>query len=309
MIKFDILQERKGAPVNFIIMSLMFFMCLETALGSPNQIIAPLTETPYEPVTHPPMYRPASPTDESDFKEDLDEALNHARTALRHITQNARSTVIFDIDGTALNSKLSGTSYLLWSDEELFFYLPVPEVLAFYRELVARNFKIIFLSSRLSRSTPKCEFDDIRSATANNLHEAGYTRYERIITMSNEERQRFRPGQWKELVRTHLVEREGYDIVLALDDTPENLVGKYVGYPTLIPNWLDLQRPTNQTTLVGASCHTPCVLAGLQDAYTPAPLPGFDGLKAFAESVNRLRFAISALPMSGANCAARLTYQ
>lgn len=197
-----------------------------------KEIIIPL-ETPYEPSTVHSAYRPQGST----YSQILTEALTEARAVLQHVIPQKDSAVIFDIDDTLLNTKKpSGTSAFLWSEHVLLFYQAIPEMLDFYNEILARGFKIILLSGRLTKSTYTSRVDDVLSATAHNLSEAGYAGYSELICMPHEDRKKYRISYWKEMMRKKLVDEKKYDIFLTVDDDPNNLVGECIGYPIEMPS-------------------------------------------------------------------------
>lgn len=162
----------------------------------------------------------------------IDDAINH----IEKMKINNNSTVIFDIDETALSNyeytKSIGFGFIPdfwnnWVKEGK--GKAIKETKRFYDYLISKNIRIVFLTGR---------YEELREATLKNLIEQGYTKFDTIITRTNEERN-IPAAEFKAKKREELV-KKGYEIIANIGDQWSDLVGGNSGYKIKLPNYLYL---------------------------------------------------------------------
>lgn len=170
------------------------------------------------------------------FDEELDEVISEAKEKFENIQVKNNSVVIFDVDETALNNyelaEQMGFGYVYKMNKEWNSELKAPaikRVKDFYDYLLARGFRIIFLTGR---NFPEYE------VTYKNLKQAGYTQFDTLITQREDEL-KLKPTEFKSSKRVELTEG-GYDIVGTVGDQWSDLEGPDHGIQVKIPNYLYL---------------------------------------------------------------------
>ena len=143
------------------------------------------------------------------FDEELDEVIREAKDKFSKVEFKENSVVIFDVDETVLDNyelaKEMGFGYVYKMNKEWNSEMKAPAIEAvkdLYDYLLARGFKIIFLTGR---NYPEYE------VTYKNLKQAGYTQFDTLITQREDEL-KLKATEFKSLKRVELTEK-GYDIV------------------------------------------------------------------------------------------------
>jgi predicted secreted acid phosphatase len=168
------------------------------------------------------------------FDEEIKLVVDEAIEKLKNIKFNENSTVVFDIDETAL----SGYDYALqldfgyewnsWTEWQLKAEAPpIKEVKRLYDYLVDKNINIVFLTGKR---------DITYESTYKNLIEAGYTKFDTLICRSEEE-YKLKAEEYKTYHRKKLTET-GLEIIMCVGDQKSDLEGKYTGIKVKIPNYL-----------------------------------------------------------------------
>lgn len=168
------------------------------------------------------------------YEIDTKDAVDKAIEKFAAVEPGQNAAVVFDVDETAITSY---DFYKKWD----FAYVPryfdmwvdsakapaIPSVLDLYNYLLKRNFKVIFVTGRK---------DFQYMSTFNNLVNAGYARFDTLITKGVEY-----VGQtaekFKSEKRTELVEN-GYSIAGTVGDQWSDLNGPHHGIQVKIPNYL-----------------------------------------------------------------------
>jgi len=168
------------------------------------------------------------------YDKELDDVITDAKQKFSKVEVKNNSVVIFDIDETALNNyglaKQMDFGYLYdlnkkWNEE---LKAPaIPQTQDLYNYLLHRGAKIIFLTGR-----NYTEYE----VTYKNLVQAGYTKFDTLITQSKED-QKLKSQEFKSKVRTELTNK-GYEIVGTVGDQWTDLNGPYSGIQIKIPNYL-----------------------------------------------------------------------
>lgn len=151
--------------------------------------------------------------------------------ALEQLPSNA--AIIFDIDDTALSNfefsercKQSGekftTAFRQYVHEA---NAPaIPEVLEFYKKIVALDIKVIFLTYR---------HEKYAEYTAANLKSCGYTNYHGLILRSDAETS-LSAADYKQACRKR-VTQDGYAIIATIGDQASDFVGDNTGIKIKLP--------------------------------------------------------------------------
>ena len=170
------------------------------------------------------------------FDEELDEVIREAKDKFSKVEFKENSVVIFDVDETVLDNyelaKEMGFGYVYKMNKEWNSEMKAPAIEAvknLYDYLLARGFKIIFLTGR---NYPEYE------VTYKNLKQAGYTQFDTLITQREDEL-KLKATEFKSLKRVELTEK-GYDIVGTVGDQWSDLEGPDHGIKVKIPNYLYL---------------------------------------------------------------------
>lgn len=170
------------------------------------------------------------------FDKELDDVIRKAKDKFSKVKFTDNSVVIFDVDETALdNYGLAeemgfGYNYKMnkeWNSEMK--SPAIPGVKNLYNFLLARGFKIVFLTGR---NFPEYE------VTYKNLKQAGYTQFDTLITQREDEL-RLNATEFKSSKRIELT-GNSYDIVGTVGDQWSDLEGPNHGIQVKIPNYLYL---------------------------------------------------------------------
>lgn len=168
------------------------------------------------------------------FDEEMYNVIEDAKEKFSKVEINKNSAVIFDVDETALNNydlaKLMDFGYVYELNKKWDQELKAPAIkqtqdLYFY--LLSRGVKIIFLTGR-----NYSEYD----VTFKNLIQAGYTKFDTLITQRKEE-QSIKSQEFKSNKRIELTQR-GYEIIGTVGDQYSDLTGAYTGIKIKLPNYL-----------------------------------------------------------------------
>ena len=168
------------------------------------------------------------------YSKETEEVINNAIDKFKSISAGDSAAVIFDVDDTAL-------SYYELGKKISFGYVPelwdkwidtatvpaIPQVKKLYDFLVARGFRIIFLSGRKDYNYP---------GTIRNLDLAGYTKFDTLIVRDKNKYDQDAVN-YKSSKRTRLVEK-GYKIVGTVGDQWSDLEGPDHGIQVKIPNYI-----------------------------------------------------------------------
>lgn len=172
-----------------------------------------------------------------EFDRDVNRVVDHA---LLHFSCDAglntdseeKRTVVFDIDDTVLSNyddmrKIEfGYISKLFHDWVLRADAPaIKPVRRLYDHLVDCGYHIVFLTGR--------RFDEYE-ATVKNLHEQGFTQFDKLIVRSPVET-KITAQEYKFIERTKL-RAEGYTIVGSVGDQCSDLCCEDVGFTVKIPN-------------------------------------------------------------------------
>ncbi len=181
--------------------------------------------------------------DSGKFNRELQEVLLKAERDLATIAVTENSIVVFDVDDTVI-SHLEYFKYCILNnldpDETFWDYIKaanspaIQHVLEFYKKLVSRGFKVIFLTARKEK---------YRQETHRTLLNAGYTDFEKLILKTDEHQQLFdnlpdKSGSYKKHCRKQLVEQEGFTIVACVGDQKSDVEGDHSGIQIKLPNYL-----------------------------------------------------------------------
>lgn len=168
------------------------------------------------------------------YNRDLTEILSDAVKDFSGIKPREKSVVIFDVDETALSNyeviKQLEFGYLpeYWHNWILQSKAPaIDEVKEFYKMLIGRGFKVVFITGR-----NHTEYD----ATFRNLIRAGYTKFDTLIVRS--------PGMkdaaannFKSIERLVLTQL-GYVIEGCVGDQQSDMEGDFTGIKVKLPNYM-----------------------------------------------------------------------
>ena len=160
----------------------------------------------------------------------VDDAINKFKS----VKSDDSAVVVFDIDDTAL-------SYYELSKKIQFGYVPklwdewvdrdtvpaIPQVKKLYDFLVARGFRIIFLSGRKDYNYP---------GTIRNLNLVGYTKFDTVI-VKNKDEYDLSALKYKSIKREKLT-ANGYEIAGTVGDQWSDLKGPDHGIQVKIPNYI-----------------------------------------------------------------------
>jgi acid phosphatase len=172
--------------------------------------------------------------EEGRYGKECTEIINRAMKEISDLSLDNNSTVIFDVDDTALSNyeytKQIGFGYshpvwIEWINSGK--ATAIPEVKNFYNWLISKNIKVIFITGR-----------DVETyaATRKNLWEQGYTKFDTLIVRSDGER-KLPAAEYKSMKREELASK-GYNIIACVGDQASDLTGKYVGIKIKLPNYL-----------------------------------------------------------------------
>lgn len=181
------------------------------------------------------------------YNQQLDTVTQQAKIAFEKIENKKNSAIIIDIDDTALSRATSPGVVVVNNVKTVFPYFPaLNQVRVLYKDLVSMGFKIFFLTARMDKTSQNLSFFDCYEATVCNLQKEDYSTFEQVICAPLATRNKICHkangdanvevdllAEWKESERNKIAEK--FTIAGTIDDTEENLRGKNVGYPVLIP--------------------------------------------------------------------------
>ncbi len=169
-----------------------------------------------------------------EYSKELKEILNDASKKISKNQNYENAAVVFDVDETVLSNyehiKETGYGYVpeLWYNWVNSAKAPaIPEVLEFYKNIVDKNIKIIFLTGRKSESY---------EATIKNLKETGFTEFDTLICKSKTY-DGAPAGNYKRIERTVMTEK-GYKIIACVGDQWSDMQGENTGEKIKLPNYL-----------------------------------------------------------------------
>jgi len=171
-----------------------------------------------------------SGTFDAECKQIIDDAI----AQIEKIKLSDSSAVVFDIDETALSNydltKEIGFGFRadLWDAWlQKASAKAIPQTKRFYDWLISKNIRVIFLTGRSEKE---------REASAKNLYNEGYTKYDTLIVRNPDEKKipaaEFKAGKRERLTR------KGYKIIACVGDQWSDLVGGNAGIKIKLPNYL-----------------------------------------------------------------------
>ncbi len=168
------------------------------------------------------------------YSKETEDVIDNAINKFKSIKAGDSAAVVFDIDDTALSyyelDKKNSFGYVpklwdKWVDDKT---VPaIPQVKKFYDFLIARGFRIIFLSGRK---------DYNYAGTIRNLDSAGYTNFDTLIVRNKDEYD-LDALNFKSSKREKLTAK-GYKIVGTVGDQWSDLRGPDHGIQVKIPNYI-----------------------------------------------------------------------
>lgn len=168
------------------------------------------------------------------YDKDMDKITIEALEELKSIPLNENSTVIFDVDETALSnydyikSIDYGFEWSIWID-----YIKkssakaIPQVKKVYKWCVDNNVNVVFLTGR---------HHDVYEQTYRNLLLEGYVEIDTLICRNKNEID-LKAAVYKENARESLTEID-HDIIACFGDLKSDLAGKFTGIKVKLPNYL-----------------------------------------------------------------------
>lgn len=169
------------------------------------------------------------------FNQEVKEVLEEAWHQLKNIVPTDKSTIIIDIDETALSNyeyfKLMGlakgnqTAFTYW--KSLGYCRAIKPTLSFYKKLIKKGFKVVFISCRSTK---------IYKQTAANLKKVGYHTFERIILRTKKDMKV--PFYTYKKQKRYDLANEGYEIVACVGDQWSDLEGEHTGIKVKLPNYI-----------------------------------------------------------------------
>lgn len=167
------------------------------------------------------------------YDKDIQNICNGAWDKLKEIKPSSNSTVIFDVDETAL----SNYSFLKNVD---FGYIPflwnkwidsakapaIKPVKALYDSVLKKGFKIVFLTGR---------WDFQYTATIKNLKKAGFAKFDTLIAVTTGDTST--AALFKERERIKLT-RAGYSIICTIGDQYSDMKYKYTGIKVKLVDYM-----------------------------------------------------------------------
>jgi len=170
------------------------------------------------------------------FDEELNKVIEEAKNEFNKVKFKTNSAVVFDVDETALDNyglaEEMGFGYVYEMNKKWNAEMKAPaieQVKTLYDFLLSKSAKIIFLTGRNFK-----EYE----ATHQNLINAGYTKFDTLITQIGDET-KMKTKEFKSSKRVWLT-KHGYDIVGTVGDQWSDLQGEYHGIQIKIPNYLYL---------------------------------------------------------------------
>lgn len=153
------------------------------------------------------------------YEQQVHHICEKAMSYFSRVKVQSHSLVIFDVDDTALyNLRFRAGTDLLKPKT-----VAIQPVLALYKFLVNKGFKVVFLTSR-----------DFCEETKNELINAGYTKFEELICMNHFDDDL--TAVWKASKRKEL--SKVYTIVGSVADRDRDFFDNYNGYKVKLPNYL-----------------------------------------------------------------------
>lgn len=169
-----------------------------------------------------------------EYKKELSKIISDASEDFKDIKPEANSAVVFDVDETVLSNydaiKNMGFGYLsnYWHSWILEGRASaIEEVKDFYKMLVSRGFKIIFITGR----NPN-EYE----ATYKNLIKEGFTKFDTLIVRSPETLHA--PAYNFKSIERLVLSQMGYKIVGSVGDQKSDIEGDNTGLKIKLPNYM-----------------------------------------------------------------------
>ncbi len=225
------MKQSRFLLTSFILL-LFSFNCF--AEGNFYQTTSPVQNT-YQ-VQQTWLYYYESGQYEKDIQITIDQIKAKVDALLKqNVHSQKKLAAVFDIDETVLSN---------WPiiKKSKFIYYPVPfrawinkaqakpiiPVTTFYHYLQANNVAIFFITGRS---------ESLRQATIKNLNAAGLTGYKALYLMPNSEptHKIVNVASYKTNIR-HLIESQGYDIIVSIGDQYSDLCGSYADNLVKLPN-------------------------------------------------------------------------
>jgi predicted secreted acid phosphatase len=167
------------------------------------------------------------------WPNDLKDIISKAEEEINEVKLNPNSTIVIDVDETALSNyeaiKEVNFGYVesLWNKWIDDAKAPaVPEVKGLYDYALSKNIKVVFLTGR-----DKSQYD----ATYRNLKNAGYFQFDTLILKDHSDR--IATGKYKAQQR-EAISKKGYDIIASIGDQESDFEGDYYGIKIKLPNYL-----------------------------------------------------------------------
>lgn len=167
------------------------------------------------------------------YESELKEIINDAKSEIEKISAASMSAIILDVDETTLSNYAYikyydyGYEKKAWDEwiakEEAEPIIPVRDL---YNYLIDRGFRIIFITGRK---------DYQYGATYNNLINAGYTKFDTLITRSSHDQGKS-AVEYKSIKRTELTAK-GYEIKANIGDQWSDIEGTFSGIKVKLPNY------------------------------------------------------------------------
>ncbi len=170
------------------------------------------------------------------YDADVKKIIRDAIADIKSMDISKNSTVIFDVDETAISNYEFSKSLDFGNDDALWDGFmekasapAIPSVKDFYDFLIDRRIKVIFLTGRNYKHYP---------ATYKNLINAGYTKFDTLIVKS-EKMINTKTPDYKNVERLVLTEM-GYNIIASIGDQQTDFSGDNTGLKIKLPNYLYL---------------------------------------------------------------------
>jgi acid phosphatase len=168
------------------------------------------------------------------YNSDVDKIVDRAITYFDGVAVQDKAVVIFDVDDTALSNYAVLKSMDFTFIRSAFHaqlvaaeFPAVQPVKRLYDYLVARGFRIVFLTGRAG-----LEHD----VTIKNLHAQGFTQFEKLIVRQPGQ-EGLATGEYKVHHRKALVE-QGYTVVASVGDQWCDVTGEHAGHGIKLPNYM-----------------------------------------------------------------------
>ncbi len=168
------------------------------------------------------------------YERDVDQVCAQAQQYFASIPVQDNAIIIFDIDDTAVYHFQTRNEFkFIWqlrpelATKTNFDGPAIQPVLDLYHYLLERGFKIVFMTGRGTQ---------IADITINQLHNAGYTAYEKLILCPWDIVTHDTLWEWKLNMRKALSQK--YHIVGSVADREIDFQGGCTGFEVKLPNYL-----------------------------------------------------------------------